>query len=170
MLTKAPERASYHRSVWVLSVYNDEMRGVWIALVLVAASAEPGWADRITEADEIGPKLKLSTRIKQNLNDYSNEIGSGLSELTLGLLDMHFDLHEKRAKLHLGGGDPDAFRLRIASDVLMAGGNARVQARIDLAVAGHRLAFEVPEFDMNTASVSGERAIQLSLPLLEGDF
>lgn len=127
-------------------------------------------ADRLFESPTLGPRLKLSARVKANLNQYSNEAAFQLSEMTLGMLDMRFDLKRKGAHLNLGGGDPESFRLRIDSNVLIGKGRARIQARLDLAIAGHRWAVEVPDLDLDTENVSGERAVMLSLPLIEGKF
>ena len=124
----------------------------------------------LLEAPVIGPRFKLSAAVKDNVNDLSNAAAFQISELTAGLLDMRFDLHKKRARLHLGGGDSESFRLHVNSDVLIGKGRARVAARIDLAIAGHSFELEVPEFDVDTESVTGERAVLVSLPVLEGKF
>lgn len=148
------------------------LRQLAAALLLVTVPVSGAMAnegDSLVTAEEMAPAKKLSERLRENLNGYSNDVAGHLSLLSVGLLDMHFDLHQKQARVHLGGGDPEAFRLRIDSDVRMTGSNARIQTKIDLAVVGHRLRFEVPEFDMNTRSIAGG-ALQLSLPLLEGKF
>ena len=140
-----------------------------LCLAMSAPALQAG-ADRLVESPTIGPRLRLSATIRANLNQYSNEAAFQLSELTLGMLDLRFDLHSQRARLNLGGGDPESFRLRIDSDVLIGQGRARIMARFDLAIAGHRWQMEIPDLDLDTESVSGERAIMLSLPLLEGKF
>lgn len=117
-----------------------------------------------------GPRLKLSAAIKSNLNQYTNEAAYQLGAMTMGMLDMRFDLQSKRGRVHLGGGDPDLFRLHIDSKVIVGRGRARVQARVDLAIAGVRWELEVPDVDLDTESVSGERAVTFTLPLLEGAF
>ncbi len=136
--------------------------------MLVAAS--PAHADDLLEQPKVPRKLKLSDRIRSNLNDFSNEFALRLELMTAGLVDMRFDLKAKTARMHLGGGDPEAFRLYIDSNMIVSGGHMRVNSRIDLAVAGYRLAFEVPEFNVDTESVQGDRAVQLTLPVFEGAF
>ncbi len=118
----------------------------------------------------IAPRLKLSAAVKANLNQYSNEAAFQLGEMTMGMLDMRFDLQKKRARVNFGGGDPESFRLHIDSDVIIGKGRARVQARVDLAIAGIRWQVEVPDVDLDTENVSGERAVMLTLPLIEGAF
>jgi hypothetical protein len=153
-------------------MYNGLLRTWSIVLLPLVMSglALPASADRLLEKPTIGPRLKLSAKVKANFNDYSNDAAFQLNELTMGLLDMRFDLQSKRARLNLGGGDPEVLRLRVDSNVLIGKGRARIQARLDLAIAGHRWAVEVPEFDLDTESVAGERAVMLSLPLVEGKF
>jgi hypothetical protein len=138
--------------------------------ILIGAPALEASADRLVESPTLGPRLKLSTKIQANLNQYTNDAAFQLSNLTMGMLDMRFDLQSKRARLNLGGGDPDSFRLHLDSDVLIGKGRARIQARVELAIAGHSLEVEVPDLDLDTENVSGERAVMLSLPLVEGNF
>lgn len=122
------------------------------------------------ESPTIGPRLKLSVAVKANLNQYSNLVAMELGEMTMGLLDMRFDLQNKRGRLNFGGGDPESFRLHVDSDVLIGKGKARIQARVDLAIAGIRWEIEIPDVDLDTESVSGERAVMLTLPVVEGKF
>ncbi len=119
---------------------------------------------------EIGPRLKLSVAIKTNLNQYSNLAAFQLGEMTLGMVDMRFDLQKKRGRVNLGGGDPNVFRLHIDSNVILGKGRARVQAKVDLAIAGMRWQVDIPDVDLDSESVSGERAVTLTLPLIEGNF
>lgn len=142
-----------------------------VVVFALALAARPALADQsLVEAPKAGPRLSLSKRLKSNISTLSTDLAQQLGQLALGLVEMRFDLVAKRAKVGLGGGDPDTFRLRIDSDVIVRGKAARVQARVDLAVAGARLAFSVPEFDMSSSSVDGKQAIQLSVPLLETRF
>ena len=85
-----------------------------------------------------GPRLKLSAAVKANVNQYTNQAAFELGEMTMGILDMRFDLQTKRGRVNFGGGDPGLFRLHIDSDVLIGKGKARVQAKVDLAIAGIR--------------------------------
>jgi hypothetical protein len=122
------------------------------------------------ERPTLAPRLKLSVAIKANLNQYSNLAAMQLGDLTMGMLDMPFDLQNKRARVNLGGGDPGSFRLHVDSDVLIGKGRARIQAHVDLAIAGYRWEIEVPDVDLDTENVSGERAVMLTLPFVEGKF
>ena len=140
------------------------------ALVLSSAVAGGAEADKLTEKPQLGPRLRLSKRVRRNLNDYSIRIGSELNNLTMGLMKLRVDFMQKNARFHLGGGDPEAFRLRIDSHVLVKRGVARVKAQLDVVVAGHRLAVQMPDVDLRTKSVAGHRDYQLSLPLIEGRF
>jgi hypothetical protein len=114
--------------------------------------------------------VKLSKRIQLNLNDFGNDVGLELGELTMGLVEMRFDIQKRDARFHLGGGNAESFRLRLDSHVVVRKTQARVQARLDLAVAGYGFAVELPEFNMSAESVSGRRAVALSIPFFEGSF
>ncbi len=122
------------------------------------------------EKPTLAPKLKLSVAVKANLNQYSNQAAMQLGQMTMGILDMRFDLQNKRARVHFGGGNADSFRLHMDSNVLIGKGRARIQARVDLAIAGIRWQIDVPDVDLDTESVSGERAVMLTLPFVEGNF
>jgi len=127
-------------------------------------------ADPIWEAPEIAPGVALSTRVQLRLNDYGNEAALQLGQLTMGLVQMRLDVLGRDARFNLGGGDPESFRLHLDSHVVVNQSTARVQSRIDLSVAGYGLALELPEFDMSTESVNGERAVAVRIPIFEGDF
>ena len=146
------------------------MRGVLIVGVVLGLASANARADRLFEAPKLAPAPKLSKRIQLNLNDYGNDIGLELGQLTLGLVQMRFDIEQRDARFHVGGGNAESFQLRLDSHVMVRKSQARVQARIDLAVAGYGFALELPEFDMSTESVSGERAVAFSIPFLEGSF
>lgn len=135
-----------------------------------ASTLEFSAPQHMLEQPTIAPKLKLSAAVKANLNQYSNQAALQLGEMTMGMLDMRFDLQNKRARVNFGGGDPESFRLHIDSDVLIGKGRARIQARVDLAIAGIQWKIEMPDVDLDTESVSGERAVMLTLPVVEGKF
>lgn len=143
---------------------------ILLGLFFTGLAAQTAGADGLLDAPVLMPKVRLSERIKANINALSNDVGNELNKLTLGVVDMHFDLHSKQGRLNLRLGDPGLLRLHIDSDVIMRGGTARVQTRIDLMVSGASIHLEVPDFDLSTESIGGERIVQLNLPLLETSF
>tara|TARA_R110002096_G_scaffold433887_3_gene653803 strand:- start:5494 stop:5934 length:441 start_codon:yes stop_codon:yes gene_type:complete len=146
------------------------MRWFLIAGLVLGFASTNAQADKLVKAPEIGPRVKLSKRIQRNLGELGNNVGLELGELTMGLVEMRFDIQKRDARFHLGGGNAKSFRLRLDSHVVVRKSQARVQARLDLAVAGYGFAVELPEFDMSTESITGQRAIALSIPFLEGAF
>jgi hypothetical protein len=54
--------------------------------------------------------------------------------------------------------------------VKFRGGYARVQASLDLRLAGRDFKLDLPEFDIVPSSVSGQRGVEVRLPLLYGEF
>ncbi|MCP4445075.1 MAG: hypothetical protein GY811_06985, partial [Myxococcales bacterium] len=152
-------------------VYNGAMRLVLtVGLLVVSVASVDAQADPLVESPKLGPRLKLSHIVRSNVNDYANDFGTHLGQLTIGLLEMRCDIKNRDARFHLGGGDPDAFRLRLDSYISVNRNQARVQARLDLAVAGYGFALKIPDFNVSTENVSGDRAVALSIPFLEGDF
>lgn len=146
---------------------------VAVAATLIATfglSSVHAFADKLTEIPEVVPKLQLSIVVQENVSDYSNMAAIQVSDLTLGLVDMRFDVEKKWARFRLGGGQSEYFRLKLNSDIQFQKGKARLATRVELGMAGHQWQIEVPELDLDTESVSGERAVTLSLPLLEGQF
>lgn len=146
-------------------------------LLVILLLCIPAWnADAepvaVTAPDELkfSPSLELSYRILTSVNDYSNDAALRVSEMTLGLIDMKFDVHEKKAHLKLGGGDPEEFRLCMNSKIILGEGKARVRSQLDLAVVGYRMLVEIPDLDLDSESVSGQRAYTLSVPLLKQHF
>ena len=135
-----------------------------------SANAEPLELRALQATPADSPSFSLSTRIWGSVNDYSNETAVRLHALTLGLVDMKFDLHKKRARFNLGGGDPKAFRLCLDSNIVIGEGKAHVQAQLDLALAGYQMQIEIPDIDLHSESVSGKRAYVLSMPLVTQRF
>lgn len=148
------------------------LRIAWGAAVVLAVTAMAparAGADELTEVPAIEPEVKLSHRIRANISELSNELGKHLSALSFDMVGLQFDALENRARVEIDAGDED-LSLRFDSDVHFRGGAARVKARIDLGLAGRRLSFDLPEFDMVPRSENGRRYVELRLPLIEGSF
>ncbi len=135
-----------------------------------SANAEPLKRQALQASRADSPSFSLSTRIWGSVNDYSNETALRFRELTLGLVDMKFDLQKKRGRFNLGGGNPEAFRLYLGSNIVIGEGKAHVQAQLDLALAGYQMQIEIPDIDLHSESVSGQRAYVLSMPLVTQRF
>lgn len=141
-----------------------------VALALLACLAGPAAAD---EPDDLPPppvEMTMSYQLKERLTLYSGELGQHLNALSFNLVDFDFNAHTRHAKLRLGGELGSQLSLRIDGDVMFQRGIARVATRVDLAVVGRHLRFELPEFEMVPRTWAGERWVEVRLPLLEGRF
>lgn len=116
------------------------------------------------------PPRSTRQKVEENLTELADEFGNHLSRLSFDMLDLRFDARSRQARLRLDAGDRDNLRLKLDSDVKFRGGYARVHARVDLRLAGRDFTLDLPEFDVVPASVSGQRGVELRLPILYGEF
>ena len=100
---------------------------------------------------------------------WTGEIGQSVGDLTFDLVELSFDVRKGVTRLSIGGGSDD-LALRIDSDIRMQGGWARVRARCDLRLAGAHLDFALPELDVTSHTIYGERAVVVRVPIFEGKF
>jgi hypothetical protein len=117
-----------------------------------------------------GRHLKLSQQIADQLAELGNTVGTHLAVLSHEVLWMSFDGRSRRAKLHVGGGNPRYLELKLASDMQFIDGRATIYARIDLAIAGEQMRLELPEIEMVPTCVRGERGVEVRLPLFRQRF
>jgi hypothetical protein len=137
------------------------------ALILTSSAAR---ADQLTETPAIAPAPSISERLKSNVTLLSEELGQHLSAMSLDTFNLRFDAHTNRGNVGLDLGDTENLSFKIDSDVAFRGGAARVKARLDLGIAGRRLSFDLPEFDMVPRSFEGKSYVELRLPLIERNF
>jgi hypothetical protein len=136
-----------------------------------ANGAAPARAEGLFERDDVPePSETLYQRIASHLTDLSDGLNLHLHTLSLDLVDMRLDFRARRVHLRLGGGDHRRFALRLDGDVMFQRSGARVHARVELALAGHRMTLQLPAFDMVPRSYEGERYVEVRVPLIEGRF
>ena len=148
-----------------------------LAAALATAVAPPSLAtadselyDRLWPRVPEGRHLKLSDQITDQLTELGNFMGEHMTVLSHDVLSMSFDGRRRRAYFRVGGGDARFLELKLASDVLFSDGRARINARIDLSIAGHGMHLELPEMEMVPASYRGERGVEVRLPLFKRSF
>ena len=119
------------------------------------------------------PRAEAERPVGEQLLDiahlWSNEIGTGVGAMTFDLVELSFDVRKGVTRLSIGGGSDD-LALRIDSDIRMLNGWARVKAHCDLSFAGSKLSFDLPEFDVTSHTIYGERAVVVRVPIFEGKF
>jgi len=147
-----------------------------IALVLCLAATPAAAEDEKTLVDRLWPKvpeahhLSLSAQVQDQITEICNQIGGHLDVLSSDMVALKVDVRQRRAWVRVGGGDEQYLTFRLASDVLFTDGVARVSTRVDLAIRGRKLQFELPEMEMVPASYHGERGVEIRLPLVRHRF
>jgi hypothetical protein len=126
--------------------------------------------DSLIDAPRITPRPSLSARVKGNLTLMTGQLGLHVSNLTADLVRFNFDFARKFGQFKVGGGASDSFLFRIDGDVEVHGSVARITSRLDLGIGGERLTIDLPDMDLATQTVAGERAVELRLPVFEGRF
>ena len=134
------------------------------------AAAESELYDRLWPRVPEGRHLKLSDQITEQLTELGNFMGEHMNVLSHDVLSMQFDGRRRRAFFRVGAGDARYLEFKLASDVQFFDGRAKINARIDFAIAGRKLELELPEMEMVPASYRGERGVEVRLPLFKRNF
>jgi hypothetical protein len=114
--------------------------------------------------------LKLEDQIVDRLSELGNRAGDHLDTMSHDWIKLHVDGRAQRAHLHFGGGNSHYLSLQVDSDWHFADGKARVQARLELGLAGHTLDVKIPDVDLKPDSYHGTQMVDVNVPLLERRF
>ena len=158
--------------------HDDEVRrrgaAAAIALVLLTASAsaeDRALYERLWPEVPSGARLTLSQQITDQLTELGNTVGHHLDVLSNELVGLTLDGRRRRAKVRFGSTTSERYlTFSLAGDVHFTHGVARIAARIDVGIAGHVLALELPDFEMAPTSYRGERGVEIRLPLFKRTF
>jgi hypothetical protein len=139
------------------------MRYVLVLLVLArTATADP--------VPPPPPASDLGKRVVEKVVDATNGFFEhNIDRLSHDLLVVRVDANEQRAKIGLGGGI-GGYRLRLASNVQVVDGTARIAPRLAVAVAGRSIDLTLPTVDVAATSYRGERGVEVRLPLVRRTF
>lgn len=140
------------------------------AMTSVAAAEEHALYERLWPRVPEGRHLKLSEQIADQLTLLGNTLGYHLDLLSRETLTLRFDGRRRRAHVRVGGGEAGYLRFHLASDVQFIGGLARINTRVDLAIAGRALRLELPEVEMTPTEYHGDRGVVVRLPLFRRTF
>jgi len=105
--------------------------------------------------------------ITDHLSDLGNKLGNHMTLLSDQMFGLHVDGRGQRARLRLGTGTGHYLAFKLDSDWYFSDGKARINARVQLGVAGHELALQLPAMEMEPTSYHGEDGVMLKLPLFE---
>lgn len=146
-----------------------------LAGLTVLAGAAPARAESLVMLatrwpDVPGRDVTLEEQITEHLTQLGNAIGKHLDLLSHDMVHLSVDCRHRSARLTLGGGDVEQLMLQIDSDIQFDDATARIRSRVDLAVHGHAVHFELPAFELSPASYRGDHGVELRLPLFVQQF
>ena len=144
---------------------------VIVGIVIGSSIVGSAGTARADDDDEYDATYRgiTAAKVADGVTELGEEIDAHLGALSAGVVSLKFDGRSR--KIHLGfdlEGDDASFKFR--SDVVVRGGVARVDARIDLRLVGRHVHFELPDFEVIPRSYDGERYVEVRLPLLTGRF
>lgn len=149
--------------------------GAVVAVLLgstgTAAANDQALYERLWPEVPNSTRLTLSQQITDQLTELGNTVGHHMNVLSNEMLAMQFDGRRRRARVRFGSGNTESYlTFNVAGDVHFTQGVARVQAKIDLGIAGHIVSLELPDFEMAPASYRGERGVEIRVPLYKRTF
>lgn len=155
--------------------HTGRVRGLAIALLCVAGTAQAESSehqlyDRLFPRVPDGRHLTLSQQITDQLTLLGNTIGQHVDVLSHETIGLRFDGRRRRAYVRLGAGSERYLNFAFASNIHFTQGMARIDARIQLSVAGRAYALRLPEVEMVPASYRGERGVEIRVPLFKRSF
>ena len=145
---------------------------LWIALASTTALAD----DLNDTADQRWPAVPASTLPKEedvmldHMSDLGNLIGRHMDELSHDFIGLTMDARGQRARLRVGGGSAHYLEFKVDSDWFFSDGKARVNARVQLGLAGHEVDLKLPAMDLSQDNYHGEQMVEVNVPLLERRF
>lgn len=105
--------------------------------------------------------------ITDHLSELGNTLGKQMTKLSDQLIGIRVDGRAQRARLRVGTGTGHYLAFKLDSDWFFSNGKARINARVQLGLAGHEVALQLPAMEMEPTSYHGEDGVMLKLPLFE---
>jgi hypothetical protein len=119
-------------------------------------------------ADDATPATgKLVDKVVAMTNQFFDQ---HVDLLTLDMFQLRVDAEHRAAKVAVGGGDARVVKLRVAGNVEVVDGTARIHSRVAFGLAGKQLDLRLPNVDVAAASYRGERGVEVRLPLVRRSF
>ena len=147
-----------------------------VGLVVMMSMTSVARADDIALYERMWPsipttrQLTLSQQLTDSLTELGNTLGYHLDLLSNDMLALRFDGRHKRARVKFGVIDSDYVTFKFDSVVHFTAGMARIQARLDVGIAGHVMHVDLPDMEMLPAEYHGERGVELRVPLYQHYF
>lgn len=105
--------------------------------------------------------------ITDHLSELGNRLANQMTFMSDSMIGLRVDGRGQRARLRLGTGTGHYLAFKIDSDWLFSDGKARINARVQLGLAGHEVALQLPAMEMEPTSYHGDDGVMLKLPLFE---
>ena len=105
--------------------------------------------------------------ITDHLSDLGNTLGNKMTALSDQMIGLHVDGRGQRARMRVGTGTGHYLAFKLDTDWYFSDGKARINAKVQLGLAGHELALQLPAMEMEPTNYHGEDGVMLKLPLFE---
>lgn len=128
--------------------------------------------ERLWPETPVSGGLTLEERITDHLTELGNTVGSTIGTLSYGNIGMKFDGRRRKAHMRVGTSAVDEKYLvfNVEADMHFTNGVGQVAARLELGIAGHTIAFELPDFEMAPTEYRGDRGVEIRVPLFKRAF
>jgi hypothetical protein len=102
-----------------------------------------------------------------HLSELGNQLGRNMTQLSDQLIGLKVDGRGQRARLRVGTGSGHFLAFKLDSDWYFSDGKARINAHLELGVAGHDISVQLPAMEMERTSYHGDDGVMVKLPLFE---
>ncbi len=127
-------------------------------------------ADRVWPAVPAGHEVSMEDQLTNRIDEWGNQMGRHLDQMSHDVLAIRIDAHRNYAHMRVGGGDGHYLSLHIAGDFLFHDGLADVNATVDLAIHGHSVKLELPNFEVVPSSYGDNRYVEIRVPFFKRHF
>jgi hypothetical protein len=141
------------------------------AMLLSSAVASADLAvDHVWPAVPAGHEISMEDQLTSRIDEWSNQMGRHLDNMSHDMVALRFDAFHNHAHMRVGGGDEHYLSLHIDGDFVFHDGLADVNARVDLAIHGHSMQLELPNFEMVPSSYGDNRYVEIRVPFFKRRF
>jgi hypothetical protein len=134
---------------------------------LLTAANDPELLERRWPGLPTDPSESEEDVIVDHLSALGNQLGKHMTFLSDQMIGLHVDGRAQRARLRVGTGTGHYLAFKLDSDWYFADGKARINAKLQLGLAGHELSVQLPAMEMEQTNYHGNDGVILNLPLLE---
>ena len=108
--------------------------------------------------------------VVDHLSELGNQLGKHMTQLSDQMIGLHVDGRGQRARLRVGTGTGHFLAFKLDSDWYFSDGKARINAHVQLGLAGHELNVQLPAMEMEPTSYHGDDGVMLKLPIFERNW